>query len=527
MAGSTASPDGSRSGRGPKAATRREREGSSLAIEPPAAAEDPDRAEVVALVDEEIDRLPERYRRAIVLCDLEGCTQPEAAGQLGWTEGSVRGRLARGREMLKSRLRRRGLVTPAGAIGGLAATDAAAAARLGERFVAAVTRLAGGTVAAGEASVSANAAVLAREVVGAIMRHKLVLVGLAAFVAGAAISGAGLAGVFLLKAGGWAAPVARSDVPRSADSFAQIGPGGSELPPLPGGAAPAESADGRPRSGHLGLPPLPKGAEDLTLQRLEAGPPPPPDYLPPLRTMADREKPPPPEPPETRRIAVRDVLSIEVLEALPGRPISGDRVVRPDGTISLGFYGDLKVAGLTRREAKVKVIEHLREFLIDRALGLIGWDEQEEKYHWIHPAWSGSVFVDDSPTFMPRGPSDGAKSPPITKPADALIQPGDRLEIRTPTVRPFLPAAHGGSSRRAGRYGPLRSLRELEGRRTDAGRRADQADRATPAQGLGPQPRCRGGDGRRGEGHRRLHRGAEHESASANFVGRTDRCPGS
>ena len=55
-----------------------------------------------------------------------------------------------------------------------------------------------------------------------------------------------------------------------------------------------------------------------------------------------------------------DRLLIEALIALPGRPIGGERQVRPDGTVSLGFYGDLKVAGLTLQETKVKVIEHLR-----------------------------------------------------------------------------------------------------------------------------------------------------------------------
>jgi polysaccharide export outer membrane protein len=39
-----------------------------------------------------------------------------------------------------------------------------------------------------------------------------------------------------------------------------------------------------------------------------------------------------------------DILLVEVLEALPGRPIFGERLVRPDGTISLGFYGDVYVA---------------------------------------------------------------------------------------------------------------------------------------------------------------------------------------
>ncbi len=65
-----------------------------------------------------------------------------------------------------------------------------------------------------------------------------------------------------------------------------------------------------------------------------------------------------------------DILIVEVLEALPGRPITGQRLVRPDGTISLGFYGDVHVRGLTREQAKVKIIEHLRVFLPDVVLGL-------------------------------------------------------------------------------------------------------------------------------------------------------------
>ena len=70
-----------------------------------------------------------------------------------------------------------------------------------------------------------------------------------------------------------------------------------------------------------------------------------------------------------------DLVLVEVLEALPGRPISGERLVRPDGKISLGFYGDVYVAGLTMPEVKEKIVLHLRKYLTDEALGLVEIDE--------------------------------------------------------------------------------------------------------------------------------------------------------
>jgi RNA polymerase sigma factor (sigma-70 family) len=62
-----------------------------------------------AILHEELIRLPEKYRTAVVLCDLEGLTQEQAARQLGWPDGTVRSRLAQGRERLRERLTRRGM----------------------------------------------------------------------------------------------------------------------------------------------------------------------------------------------------------------------------------------------------------------------------------------------------------------------------------------------------------------------------------------------------------------------------------
>jgi RNA polymerase sigma factor (sigma-70 family) len=66
------------------------------------------------IVHEEIERLPAKYRAPIVLCYLEGKTQEQAASELGWPCGTVRGRLARARDCLRERLTRRGVTVPAG-----------------------------------------------------------------------------------------------------------------------------------------------------------------------------------------------------------------------------------------------------------------------------------------------------------------------------------------------------------------------------------------------------------------------------
>jgi polysaccharide export outer membrane protein len=58
-----------------------------------------------------------------------------------------------------------------------------------------------------------------------------------------------------------------------------------------------------------------------------------------------------------------DVLYIEALELLPNRPISGERLVRPDGTISLGYYGQISVAGLTLPEIEEKIRRRLVDYV--------------------------------------------------------------------------------------------------------------------------------------------------------------------
>src|SRR5262245_33728379 len=99
---------------------------------------------------EEIERLPERYRFPVVLCDLEGCTHELAARRLGCPVGTVKSRLTRGRERLRSRLVRRGLAPSAGLIGAMLSAETAQAAvptSLAEVTVQAAKQFAMGKVA--------------------------------------------------------------------------------------------------------------------------------------------------------------------------------------------------------------------------------------------------------------------------------------------------------------------------------------------------------------------------------------------
>jgi RNA polymerase sigma factor (sigma-70 family) len=145
-------------------------------------------------LDEEVNRLPPKYRVPFVLCYLEGKTNEQAAQALGCPRGTVFSRLAWARERLRGRLSRRGLALSAGAFAASLSRGAAPAAVPPDLVMltsrAALGCAAGNAAAAG--TVSAQAVALAEGVVRAMFVTKLKIAVVVLLAAGAAAAAAGV-----------------------------------------------------------------------------------------------------------------------------------------------------------------------------------------------------------------------------------------------------------------------------------------------------------------------------------------------
>src|SRR5260370_78175 len=120
--------------------------------------------ELMLAFEMELQRLPESYRLPIVLCCLEGLSLEEAAGRLGWTAGSVKGRLERGRARLHARLLRRRL-TLGRALGAVEAARRLAAGTLAPCLANSTVRAGLAFARGSSTSISAEAVRLAMDLI--------------------------------------------------------------------------------------------------------------------------------------------------------------------------------------------------------------------------------------------------------------------------------------------------------------------------------------------------------------------------
>ncbi len=300
---------------------------------------DQDRAEFGPVIQEEVRRLPEKHRAVVALCYWQGLTQEQAATQLGCPLGTVRSRLARARGKLHKRLTRRGLAPLAGAMAAALESRSAEAARL--------ARVPNGLI---NSTVEASAQLIAGHAISEVAATSV-----------AFLTQNVLRSMFMMK----------FKMAMAAFVLVGLAAYGASL------AAPQSDPGKRPDAARRG--------SRLSAEKSKS------KAQPALVTLESYVVEPP------------DLLIVEVLDALPGRPISGERLVRPDGKISLGFYGDLYVAGLTVPEVKAKVVRHLQKYLEDDLLGLVIREEDTGevvidpstmKAKMLDPKESDRVFVD-------------------------------------------------------------------------------------------------------------------------------------
>jgi RNA polymerase sigma-70 factor (ECF subfamily) len=149
-------------------AKRRAKEAQTNTLAKPEAGTGDTWQDLRSILDQELSRLPDKYREAVVLCHLQGKTRGEAARQLGIPVGTLSGRLTTARRTLARRLTRRGLALSSGLLALCPnVTSACVPVSLVVTTVRGATLLIAGPVATG--AISAKVATLTEGVVKAML----------------------------------------------------------------------------------------------------------------------------------------------------------------------------------------------------------------------------------------------------------------------------------------------------------------------------------------------------------------------
>jgi RNA polymerase sigma factor (sigma-70 family) len=172
------------------AARRRTHERQVPSMTPTDPVAEVERHDWAPVLHEEVNRLPDKYRQAVVLCYLEGKSTAEAAELLHWPVGTVKVRLMRARELLHRRLVRRGLALTPVLLAAMFTPGAASAAVAPALFESTLKAAAAVAAGAAPATVAPAAAILVEGVAHAMFLNKVKLAAAAMLVVGVLGSGA-------------------------------------------------------------------------------------------------------------------------------------------------------------------------------------------------------------------------------------------------------------------------------------------------------------------------------------------------